>query len=183
MGEVSQLVQGISQAKDGTTRLAYGGPLLLWPSGYRQITEREIRESGCLLEGTQRVVGRLLIPEHDNPGRLLRLVALGLSVEAAGQVPIAAGDQRQPRPDAVEEDSHNLECPSVDLVHELTGKSEDQHGRPVEKDDSDKGIQGAVSSLPFEYFFDGQLQLSPTSPRMGSDRYEGLEEWKGFILD
>ena len=71
--------------------------------------------------------------------------------------------------------------PSVDLVHELTGKSEDQHGRPVEKDDSDKGIQGAVSAS-LQYFFDGQLQLSPTSPRIGSDRYEGLEEWKDLFL-
>ena len=127
------------------------------------------------IEGTQRVVGRLLIPEHDNPGRLLRLVALGLSVEAAGQVPIAAGDQRQPRPDAVEEDSHNLECPSVDLVHELTGKSEDQHGRPVEKDDSDKGIQGAVSSLPSST---SSMDSSNSAPPVPEWDQIDMKDWK-----
>ena len=136
------------------------------------------------IEGTQRVVGRLLIPEHDNPGRLLRLVALGLSVEAAGQVPIAAGDHRQPRPDAVEEDSHNLECPSVDLVHELTGKKAKINMDALWRRMTQIRVyREPYPASPFEYFFDGQLQLSPTSPRMGSDRYEGLEEWKGFILD
>jgi len=186
VGQVSQQLQGVQAPQDGTTRLANGGPVLLRPTGYRQISEREIRESGCLLEGAQRVVGRLLIPEHDNPGRLLRLVALGLSAEATRQVPSPIRDERQSRPDAVEEDSDNLECPSIDLVHELTGKSQDQHGRPVEEDNRDQGLPRAISRLSLEFYFDGQLSpihLTPDSRVRDDQHEERLEEWKGFILD
>lgn len=181
MGEIQELFQRVQEAETRRKELANGGGVPVRTARYWQVSQCAPGEPRCLLEESVGVVGRLLIPDNYNIGRLLRLVALGLLAEAAGQVPPAAWDQRQPCPDASQEDCVDLECPATDLVHESTGEVQDKHGRPVEEIHPNQNLRSDSPSLPPQYIFDAQLTDSSTGVGDNRDGSE-LESWKGFLL-